>query len=82
MSCCFHPVKSRKQYTEETTRLIESWIHNSPLQDVAFKKRSWSCRIASPEAGQKLKVQTPFRSLEQKIKFMERRRADRVAHRG
>ena len=29
--------KSRKQYIEETTRLINSWIHNSPLQDVAFK---------------------------------------------
>ena len=29
--------KSGKQYIEETTRLINSWIHNSPLQDVAFK---------------------------------------------
>ena len=29
--------KSETQYTEETTRLINSWIHNSPLQDVAFK---------------------------------------------
>ena len=29
--------KSETHYTEETTRLINSWIHNSPLQDVAFK---------------------------------------------
>ena len=29
--------KSGKQYIEETTRLISSWIHNVTLQDVAFK---------------------------------------------
>ena len=29
--------KSGKQYIEEITRMINSWIHNSPLQDVAFK---------------------------------------------
>ena len=29
--------KSGKQYIEETSRFINSWIHNSPLQDVAFK---------------------------------------------
>ena len=29
--------KSGKQYIEETTRLINSWIQNLPLQDVAFK---------------------------------------------
>ena len=29
--------KSGKQYIEEKTRLINSWIHNSPLQDAAFK---------------------------------------------
>ena len=29
--------KSGKQCIEEKTRLINSWIHNSPLQDVAFK---------------------------------------------
>ena len=28
--------KSGKQHIEETTRLSNSWIHNSPLQDVAF----------------------------------------------
>ena len=31
-------VKPGKQYIEETTRLINSWIHNSPLQDVVFKE--------------------------------------------
>ena len=29
--------KFGKQYIEETTRLIISWIHNSTLQGVAFK---------------------------------------------
>ena len=29
--------RSGKLYIEETTRLINSWTHNSPLQDVAFK---------------------------------------------
>ena len=29
--------KSGKQCIEEKTRLINSWIHNSPLQNVAFK---------------------------------------------
>ena len=29
--------RSGKLYIEETTRLINSWTHNSPLQDVVFK---------------------------------------------
>ena len=29
--------RSEKLYIEETTRLVNSWTHNSPLQDVAFK---------------------------------------------
>ena len=29
--------KSGKQYIEETTQLINSWIYNSPLHDGAFK---------------------------------------------
>ena len=29
--------RSGKLYIEETTRLINSWTHKSPLQDVAFK---------------------------------------------
>ena len=73
--------KSGKQYIEETSRFINSWIHNSPLQDVAFKAITVMMNLP-PETGQKLKVKRSFRSLEQKIKLMERRRTDRVAQRG
>ena len=29
--------RARKQFIEETTKLINKWLHDSPLKDIAFK---------------------------------------------
>ena len=71
--------KSGKQYIEETSRFINSWIHNSPLQDVAFKA---IVVMSNLKPARNSKAKKPFRRIEQKIKLTERRRADTVAHRG
>ena len=70
------------QYTEETARLINSWIHSSPLPDMTFKGDHGHAGSAFLETIKKIKVKRPFRTLKKRIKFMERKRTDRVAHRG
>ena len=58
--------RSGKLYIEETTRLINSWTHNSPLQDVAFK-----AIMVMPS----LLLQKPFRNSKSKdhLEALERR---------
>ena len=73
--------KSGKQYIEEITRLINSWIHNSPLQDVAFKKRSWSCRICFSRSRPETKLKDHLEALNRRLNlWKEGKLTD--AHRG
>ena len=70
--------KSRKQYIEEITQLINSWIH-----DLLLKMwHSKGSKFASPETIRGLKIRNHLEVLKRRLDLRREKKTDIVAHRG
>ena len=74
--------RSGKLYTEETTRLINSWTHNSPLQDVAFKAIMVMSNLLLQKPSRNSKSKDHLEAMERRLHLWKEGESYRAANRG
>ena len=65
--------RSGKLYIEETTRLINSWTRNSPLQDVAFKAMMVMPNLLLQKPSRNSKSRDHLEALERRLHLWKER---------
>ena len=59
--------RAGKRYIEETTRLMNEWLHDSTMKDIAFKAIMIMPGLLPQKPSQKLKSREHLKALERRM---------------